>query len=165
VIDYRRYLPVHEQLTEKFGKEFFGVAVGARGVQDLFHTCPNFLKPGKPYVTVGLQPSSYTVLLMLNSIDQMISNSLWPRILGRTDRAYIQVTGLANLKDLEILAEMAENGKLKVPIDSQRDFAEVQKVRKGQNPTLAPAEFNIQAYERMLSKHAKGKVVVNVETV
>ncbi|KAF4630712.1 hypothetical protein G7Y89_g7421 [Cudoniella acicularis] len=147
VIDYRQSLPVYEQLIKKFGANKFDVIIDTVGIQELFHNCAQILKPGKPYLSLGVQPSKCTIPALLYSVCQILLNALWPRFLGGVDRKYVQVNGFASLENLEALAEMAEKGTLRVPIDSQWEFGDVQK-----------------AYEKILSKSKSGKVIVNVES-
>jgi hypothetical protein len=98
------------------------------GVQEIFLNCANYLKPSMPFVTVGPAPPKYTMASMLYTVGQMLSNMLWPRLLGGVNRPYVQAAGIANLLDMERLARMATEGKLKVPIDSCWDLEDVLKV-------------------------------------
>lgn len=61
-------------------------------------------------------------------IRQTISNFFKPRFLGGVNRPYIQATGIANLRDMERLVHMIEEGKLKVLIDSIWTFDDVLRV-------------------------------------
>lgn len=78
--------------------------------------CPEILKEGRPYVTVGPRLRSYTFLNMLSMIKLMVVNLLWPRILGGVARDYRQVTGIATPEAMENLAKMARSGTLKVHV-------------------------------------------------
>ncbi|KAF2180322.1 GroES-like protein [Zopfia rhizophila CBS 207.26] len=145
VIDYQSSAPVHSFLASKFSGERFNAVIDAAGVQDIFNHCPEFLAEGKPYVTVGPRAESFTVSGMLATIWLMAKNFLWPRILGGVPREYVQVTGVSNLEAMEELAKMVGEGKLRVVVDSCTDMKNAR-----------------EAYEKMLSRHAKGKVIVMV---
>ena len=142
-----------------YGAQRFDVVVDCVGIQELFLHCEGFLKPGRPYVTVGPSVPSYTVSNMFCSVGQMIKNFLLPPILGGVARLYLQVTGIANLKDMGRLAEMAREGNLKVPIDSCWEMEDALKVRL---VIRVGAGFltATQGYEVLLSHRAKGKVVI-----
>lgn len=79
-------------------------------------------------MTVGVAIATYSIGGVFYSVSQMMSNFLWPRILGGTDRPYVQVSGRSNLKDMERLARMAQDGDLRVPIDSRWEFEDVLEV-------------------------------------
>ncbi|KAF2194326.1 NAD(P)-binding protein [Zopfia rhizophila CBS 207.26] len=96
VIDYNVHGPVHEYLASQYGSSRFSAVIDAAGIQSIFSRCPAFLMEGKPYVTVGPRPQSYTVLGMLATIGLMARNMLWPRILGGVPREYVLVTGVAD---------------------------------------------------------------------
>lgn len=145
VIDYHDHAPVHKYLAQRFGSEPFDVILDCRGIQEVFLHCEGYLKPGMPFVTVGPAPPDYSVVGMLHAIGQMLSNALWPRWLGGVNRPYFTAARFANLPDMERLARLAREGKLRVPIDPCWDFGDV-----------------LKAYDVMLSKRARGKIVVKV---
>ncbi|EXJ54812.1 hypothetical protein A1O7_10153 [Cladophialophora yegresii CBS 114405] len=82
---------------------------------------------------------------MLLAVTRMLRNVLLPRLLGGTPRRYVQVASVCTLDGLQKLKELCEYGKLRVPIDSVWDFDDVP-----------------NAYKRLLSRRARGKVVVKV---
>jgi hypothetical protein len=94
----------------------------------VYLNCAKYLKPGMPYVTVGLAPPKYTYTSMLYIISQILSNVFWPRWLGGVNRPYIGPTGVVNLLDMERLVRIVREGKLRVPIDSCSDLQDVLKV-------------------------------------
>ncbi|KAH6720691.1 oxidoreductase [Leptodontidium sp. MPI-SDFR-AT-0119] len=145
VIDYQDQAPVHKFLTAEFGKDQFDVVIDAFGIQEIFHNSEGYLKSGHPCVTVGPAMPTYSMGAILHSLGQMASNFLWPRILGGTNRPYVQVSSFVNLKEIQRLADMARDGKLRVPIDSCWEM-----------------EDGLKGYERMLSRRARGKVIVKI---
>ncbi|KAH7327127.1 zinc alcohol dehydrogenase [Rhexocercosporidium sp. MPI-PUGE-AT-0058] len=145
VIDYQEHAPVHKFLATQFGNDQFDVIMDAFGIQEIYHTCAGYLKPGHSFVSVGPAMPAYSMGAILYSIGQMASNFLWPRVLGGTKRPYTQFAATASPKEMQRLADMAQNGKLKAPIDSCWEMDDV-----------------LKAYERMLSRHARGKVVVRI---
>ncbi|KAF8855831.1 GroES-like protein [Acephala macrosclerotiorum] len=146
VIDYREHAPVQNYLSEKYSQNKFDWVLDAYGIQDLWLNCPSYLKPGKPFLSIAIQVPDYNYSSLLCAIGMLMSNMLWQRFLGGVDRQYAQVNGIANSKSMERLARMIEDGKLKVPIDSVWNFEDV-----------------LQAYEKIMSKHATGKIIVRVE--
>jgi len=119
---------VHKHLATKYAKIPFDVIIDAYGVQELFNHCPSYLAPGKPFVTVGIAPASYSISSLIYASSCMLQNMLWPRLLGGVNRAYLQITALASLAGLEKLAELAEEGCFEVAIDLSWDMEDVLKV-------------------------------------
>ncbi|KAH7379791.1 zinc alcohol dehydrogenase [Cadophora sp. MPI-SDFR-AT-0126] len=145
VIDYQEHSPVHKFLATEFKNDKFDVVMDAFGVQEVFHNCEGYLKPGKAYVSVGPAMPTYSMGAILYSIGQMASNFLWPRFLGGPNRPYVQFAATATREEMERLANMVRDGKLKVPIDSCWEM-----------------EDALKAYERITSRRARGKVIVNI---
>lgn len=87
-----------------------------------------YLKTEKPYVSVGPAMVAYSTGETMYGIGQMASNFLRPRFLGGTKRPYIQVAAVSSVIGMQQLADMARNGKLKVPIDSCWELEDILKV-------------------------------------
>ncbi|KAL2060676.1 hypothetical protein VTL71DRAFT_9317 [Oculimacula yallundae] len=143
VIDYQEHTPVHKYLATEFGKDQFDVIMDAFGVQELYYNCEAFLKSGKPYVSVGPALPTYSMRSILYGIGVIAATFLRPRILGGTNRPYVLFAATATLEEMVQLADMAREEKLRVPIDSCWDLEEA-----------------LKAYERSLSRRARGKVIV-----
>ncbi len=126
--------PVHQYLAAKYSEIPFNVIIDARGVQELFSHCASYLAPGKPFVTVGIALADYSTSSMLYAVSCMLYNMLWPRLLGGVDRPIAQITGLVSLTGLEKLANLVEEGKLDVVLDSCWSMGDVVKV-SACNPT------------------------------
>ncbi|KAI9856601.1 MAG: zinc ion binding [Trichoglossum hirsutum] len=145
IIDYTAHNPLHAYLTTHHSSAPFAVIIDAHGISDLYLHCAPYLSPGKPYVTVGVAYGAYTVPSMLYAVFSMVKNAWLPRVLGGGERDYLCVNATADLEKLEKLAEMAGEGNLRVFVDSRWGFTEV-----------------LKAYERVLSRHAKGKIIVQI---
>lgn len=128
VIDRAAQSPVHEHLKEVYEVSRFDAVIDAAGVQELFIVCPWILKEGRPYVTVGPRPRSYTMLGMISMIRLMATNLLWPRLLGGVARDYRQVTGLATADAMENLAKMVKTESLKVHVGTLVKMERAQEV-------------------------------------
>jgi NADPH:quinone reductase-like Zn-dependent oxidoreductase len=91
-------------------------------------------------------------------------NYFWPQFLGGTPRKYIFQQTNPTQERLEYLVRLVKDGKLKVIIDQVYDMEDGLKVRHDLSftPLLRP---RLQAYERILSQRAKGKVVVKVQNL
>ncbi|CZT00213.1 related to zinc-binding oxidoreductase [Rhynchosporium agropyri] len=145
VIDYQENAPVHKFLSAEFENDKFDVVMDAFGVQELFSNCEGFLKPGATFVSVGVALQTYSMGSILYSACQMAGNLLRPRILGGVNRQYLQVAATVTLNEMQRLADMARDGKLRVPIDSVWEIDDV-----------------LKAYERILSRRARGKIVIRI---
>lgn len=145
VIDYQENTPVHKFLATEFGNDKFDVVMDAFGVQEIFHNCEGYLKPEKTYISVGPAMPKYSMGAIFYSLGQMASNFLWPRFLGGPNRPYIQVAATSTLEEIQRLAHLVEEGKLRVPIDSCWDLVDA-----------------LKAYEMVLSRRARGKVIVRI---
>ncbi|KAH8706969.1 zinc-binding oxidoreductase [Phaeosphaeriaceae sp. PMI808] len=146
VID-REQVDLIPHLTKSFGSgPGFDAVIDAVAIQEMFHSCPGFLKKGKPYVSVGPKAYSYTFLGMASTIWRMAKNFLWPQALGGTPRPYAQVQAVSNQESLEELAGMVEEGILRVYVGLIVSWEDID-----------------QAYRQLLDGHARGKLVVVVD--
>ncbi|KAF2002427.1 zinc-binding oxidoreductase [Amniculicola lignicola CBS 123094] len=145
-IDYTHHTPVHAHLASTYSESRFNVVLDAVGIQPIFEHCSRYLVDGGSYVTVGPKAKSYTVLGMLSTIRLMATNLLWPRVLGGVARNYVQVTATSDLEALTELGNQVEEKKLKVLVGGTHSMVDA-----------------IQAYDQLLSGHARGKIVVQVQ--
>ncbi|MCJ1246215.1 zinc ion binding [Trapelia coarctata] len=146
VIDYTAHSPVSAYLAKRFSATPFSAIIDAYGIQDIFTHCESYLAEGKPFVTVGVAIKDYSITGVLSAGFQMMSNSLWPRMLGGVNRDYVQVSAIANLEAMTKLAGLVEGGKLRVVRDGEWGMGDA-----------------LKAYERLLSRRANGKIVVKVQ--
>ena len=128
VIDYTTHSPVSTYLAKHFSPTPFSAIIDAYGIQDIFTHCESYLAEGKPFVTVGIAFKDYAIPSVLSAVFQMMSNTLWPWMLGGVKRDYVQVTGIANLEAMAKLAGLVESGKLRVVRDGEWGMGDALKV-------------------------------------
>ncbi|KAF8146995.1 hypothetical protein K438DRAFT_1944350 [Mycena galopus ATCC 62051] len=134
-IDYTR-APLVEQLLKRTSPKFNGI-FDAVALQDpsMYLHCTSYLLPGGIYVTAGGLPSSRS------GMRQFFEGFLRPSWLGGVPRKYKNVTVPRGKKDFEAIQAL-------VAKDSVHSFD-----RAGV----------MAAYDKLMSKHAVGKVVIKVE--
>ncbi|OIW27673.1 zinc alcohol dehydrogenase [Coniochaeta ligniaria NRRL 30616] len=139
-IDYTAHEPLYEFLAQKHGDEQqqFDYVFDCVGHQVLYERSPAFLKPGGKYISL-VGGKTHGVLPVLK-------NNLWPKFLWGTPRTY-KILGLAPAGEyMREVAKLVEDGVIKkVPIDSEYSM-----------------EQAVEGYERVITKRARGKVVVKV---
>ncbi|KAK0622552.1 hypothetical protein B0T14DRAFT_535725 [Immersiella caudata] len=141
-VDYGTAEPDLEGFLEgRFGKEegetldwIFDCAGGQR----LYDECPKYLKEGGRFVSI--------VGGRTQGIVPFVRNKLRPVMLGGTPRGY-DLLGLApSGRMAEEVKEWVEEGVVKdTPIDSEHKM-----------------EDALEAFEKLASKHAKGKIVIRI---
>lgn len=114
VIDYTRFASLPEHLAERFGSNPFDAILDTVGSQALYQASPGFLKSKGSFVNVGTieTPGQVTSLL------RWAKNSNLPTILGGVPRKYIMFSASLSGENAEVLARLADEGKLRVIIDS-----------------------------------------------
>lgn len=120
-----------EVLAERFGgEERFDVVLDCNGSQELWHSCPEFLKagPGCSYTTVGSKFTAYTYRAMLAAVWNMFFNAVVPSWAGGVARSYKQVASVVSAEKLERLRSMIEEGYLGIEIGGRWSMEEVLKV-------------------------------------
>jgi len=128
VIDYTVHAPVSAYLAKHFSATPFSAIIDAYGIQDVFAHCESYLAESKPFVTVGVAFKDYALPSVLSAVFHMMSNSLWPRLLGGVNRGYVQVTAFANLEAMTKLAGSVKSGKLRVVRDGKWGMGDALKV-------------------------------------
>lgn len=101
---------------------------------ELYRECHNFLLPGKAFAQVGNESHFSTAGRLVT-----------PRIFGGGQRPYRLVFFKNRYDDLQQVAEMIREGKVKPVIDSVYEFDDA-----------------VKAFERLRSHRARGKIVVKV---
>ncbi|RKO86154.1 hypothetical protein BDK51DRAFT_28326, partial [Blyttiomyces helicus] len=113
------------------------------GIPPIYHACAAYLKPEKPYVNIGADtfkvPSDIPGMIV-----SVVVNKL-PAWLGGVPREFRSETMFPKKESLIALGKLCEEDKVTGNVDSVFAFDDVQ-----------------QAYERILSSRARGKVVVTV---
>lgn len=136
-----------EELTkEEIEAGKFDVVIDAVGKQDMWYSCPSFLKTRGVYVTVGPGMEGWTRVALLKTLGQMVGNWLTPAWLGGVERRYVQVASTVDKKGLM---------ELKGLVDEE--------VVRGLAGSVWGWEDIGEAYEVMLSRRARGKIVIKVE--
>ncbi|PLN75023.1 putative zinc alcohol dehydrogenase [Aspergillus taichungensis] len=132
VIDYTTANVLH--VLRGKGQVFAHVVdhIGLPG--ELYHECDAFLLPGKAFAQVGAES-------MLTFVNRMA----WPSFLGGGKRKYVILLFKNKKEDLVQVGDWVQQGKVKVILDSVYDF-----------------EDAVQAFEKLRSKRARGKIVVHV---
>lgn len=127
-------------LTEKFGTIKLDYILDCVGTQALYTHSPAYLKPEGLVINVGVFEGLFTQLY--NSV----VNMAWPRRFGGIPRRYIMFSTPPMLKPGLELIKLMNEGKIRVPIEDEWRFEDV-----------------IEAYDRIGSKRARGKIVITVQ--
>ncbi|KAI9774097.1 MAG: zinc ion binding [Geoglossum simile] len=146
VIDYTAHVPVHQYLATHYSNSPFTAFIDSFGVADLYAHCAPCLAPGKPFVTVGVANAQNTYPSILYALYAMMWNSLWPTVLGGGSRKYVSVRAFVESGTLTRVRDLVEEGKLKVVVDGAWEM-----------------ERALEAYERMLSHRACGKIIIKIQ--
>ncbi|KAB5593703.1 hypothetical protein CTheo_2886 [Ceratobasidium theobromae] len=144
VIDYKVH-PVHTYLTSNPpSPKFHGIFDCIGSTSQLFLRCPSYLAPSGKFVSVG--PNFDKLSQLPSVLWSIIQTSALPRWLGGVPRHHEIVLSASNKKSaLDALAKLVNDGQLRPLVDSVHSFDEV-----------------LDAYEKIMSHRAKGKVVVTI---
>lgn len=137
VIDYE----AQDVLGVLKGKgQVFSLVVDHVGAPDaLYRECDAFLLPGKAFVQVG------STSLLSSSILSFADRLVRPGFLGGGKRKYDILMFKNRREDLVQIGEWIQQGKIKVVIDSTFAF-----------------EDAVQAFEKLRSHRARGKIIIHV---
>jgi len=146
-LDYTK-APLEKQLSENPPSPKFHAIFDAVGLLDpsLYTQSPAYLVPDGVYISTGPQPKTINAKEM-----KMTAKALWqiflrPRWLGGTKRKWRLVQVKHKKTDLEAIARMVSEGKVKPLVDSVYSFDDA-----------------LKAYEKLMTGRAKGKVVIKVD--
>lgn len=131
-----------DYLASAYQAQPFDSILDCVGSQSLYDSSPRYLHPTGSLVNVGALDMRNGLLRQLG---QWLMNSWCPTWLGGTPRSYIMFSNTPNLQEVLTLVEMVQQGRLKVLIDSE--FA---------------MEDLVKAYDRVTSKRARGKVLIQI---
>jgi len=137
---------LHQQLAKTPPTPKFHAILDAVGSHELYYHSEAYLAPDGVYSCPGSQ--IYGFGDVPREIWALFNKHLRPRWLGGTNRKYSGlVPARPTKKRLEALTGYVESNGLKPKVDSVFDFKDV-----------------LKAYERIMTGHARGKVVVKVSS-
>ncbi|KAJ5585651.1 Zinc alcohol dehydrogenase [Penicillium hetheringtonii] len=145
VIDYQRHDPLHAYLEEEHSQSPFNAIVDTIGIQSLYACCPRYLSKNGRFINIGAMKVQPTLLSVIGFFWCQLFNAYWPAFLGGTPRWFRMLSGSPDFVTLSKVKEMAERGSLKSVIDSIWEMQDA-----------------IMAYQRIESKHSKGKVLIRI---
>ncbi|KAJ9157287.1 Zinc alcohol dehydrogenase [Pleurostoma richardsiae] len=133
VIDYTVFDSLYDGLSTRFGKAPFDAIIDCIGDEALYKQCPSYLQPNGKFLTIA------------GGLMRAFKAKL-PVLLGGMPRNYTHVMNSPSGAGAREAAGWWANGWIKeVPIDSTFDMDDA-----------------VQAFTRLASKRAKGKIVVKV---
>ncbi|KAI0797804.1 hypothetical protein C8Q75DRAFT_739747 [Abortiporus biennis] len=144
-IDYTKE-PVHRALEQNPPEPKFHLILEAVGNIDLplYTHSEKYLAPGGIFVSVMPQPDGlFDTPHLFRYYFEALLRPTW---LGGTNRKWKAVMVKVDKEDLKTIATMVEEGKFRPVVDSVFSF-----------------EDTLKAYDRIMTKHTAGKVVVKVE--
>ncbi|THH17437.1 hypothetical protein EW146_g3376 [Bondarzewia mesenterica] len=123
----------------------FNVILDAVGLADdsLYAKSETYLAPGGVFISVGPQPTGWVDVPKLM---KLMFHLIQPDWLGGIKRRWIWVSGQPRKDTIDAVQKFVADGKVKPVIDSVYAFEDV-----------------FQAYDRIMSERATGKVVVKVD--
>ncbi|PGH08139.1 hypothetical protein GX51_01292 [Blastomyces parvus] len=152
-IDYTKHDKLHEHLATRYSASPFDVILDTIGIQSLYDHCPAYLSPptrDRPlrYLNTGALYAPTTFITICAGLLWLLRVLLLPSFLGGGHGGFAFVrTGPSKMR-IEKVRRMVEEGKLRAVVDSVWEMEDAMK-----------------AYERNMSKHMKGKVLVKVQEV
>ncbi|OAA54371.1 Alcohol dehydrogenase superfamily, zinc-type [Niveomyces insectorum RCEF 264] len=138
-IDYRQHESLPAYLAQHYGDKPFDFILDCVGTQALFVQSPAYLKAEGALVNIGAIDGVFVLAR------QVLFNLLLPTWLGGVPRRYIMFSTPPTRDDAMYLARLMEEGNLRVPVDSVFDLTNA-----------------VDAYERVATKRARGKVIIKV---
>ncbi|KAG6377960.1 hypothetical protein JVT61DRAFT_14754 [Boletus reticuloceps] len=137
--------PLAEQLSDDPPEPRFGMILDAAGTSDtaLYTNSATYVKKGGAYVTTGPYPDKSGLMCLLGRWAGVV---LRPSFLGGTPTTW-KIIHVVNIKeDMKMLCTLIERGALRPYVDSTYEFGSA-----------------LDAYERIMTGRATGKVIVKVE--
>ncbi|KAI5461678.1 hypothetical protein BGZ63DRAFT_386383 [Mariannaea sp. PMI_226] len=150
VIDYTQYKSLPAHLRSLYSSTPFNAVIDTLGHQSLYLSSPSYLVPTGPYVSVGIKPPTFFVPDFLRAVVQMKLNEWWPtsRWLGGVGRRWAAVAMMSpTLEDRQRIVDMLGAGDIKLTRDS-----------------VWPFDKTKEAYEKLAGLHARGKILVKVDS-
>jgi len=139
--------PLHEHLVQHVPDPKYDVIYDAVGLTDpsLFTWCEKYLAPNGVFISNNPFPKNTSVSELWKGLKGLFAMFV-PASLGGVDRRYsVFLTNPSN-EDMRAIQELLERGIIKPVVDSIYDF-----------------EDAIEAYDRIMSLRAVGKVIVKID--
>jgi NADPH:quinone reductase-like Zn-dependent oxidoreductase len=154
--------PLSTYLAEKYSSEPFDAILDCVGIQKVYTDSPSYLKKDGLFVNVGAMEGLGAF------IKSSAKNMLVPVFLGGTPRKYVFQQTNPTRERLQYLVGLVKEGKLSVIVDQVFEMEDALQVSTIITPLLIMLLHSLiplQAYERILTQRAKGKVVVKIQDV
>jgi NADPH:quinone reductase-like Zn-dependent oxidoreductase len=128
-----------EYLKSKYSTEKFDSILDCAGIQSLYSNSPDYLKTSGLVVNVGAFEG------ILTTVKNWLLNTWLPTWLGGVPRRYMMFSTPPTKDAATYIARLVEEGKVRILIDSVWDMEDL-----------------VQAYARIATKRARGKVVIEI---
>jgi NADPH:quinone reductase-like Zn-dependent oxidoreductase len=120
-IDYRAKAPIYQYLAQEYGSRKFDAIIDTASTQELYDHSPEYLNEGKPFFDMAIKHPvgrawQYSDLLPI--IGNQIKNNFWPTFLGGVPRKYVLKSVRPDLKSLQKIRQLVEDGTFKGTVDS-----------------------------------------------
>lgn len=166
MIDYTKHEKLYVHVKEEHGKQPFNAIFDVVDDPALYQNCPSFLTVDGSYILLGAMgqldnPSWWSLGTWLIAAKL---ERFRPVILGGIPRDFRMYNAIPNKKDLEGVVKLAVDGKIKGLVDSVWSMGDALKVSNSLTSTQVTSELTSgQAYEKQLTKRARGKIVIEVQ--
>lgn len=140
IIDYRKHAPLHDYLSKEYNDRPFDFILDTMGDQSIYTHSPAYLNPDGIYMNVG----DYTHASFW-TLWYWFSNAYWPKWLGGIPRKSMMFQIRMDQECSDDLVRLIREGKI-----------------KGQMEKCFAFEDALDAYDLLLSKRVRGRVVVKV---
>ncbi|KPM45217.1 hypothetical protein AK830_g1351 [Neonectria ditissima] len=138
-VDYKKHVSLPDYFASAYGSQPFDSILDCVGSQALYANSPRYLCQDGRFVNIGAFDMEDGILKQLA---QWFMNSWCP---WGVPRSYILFSNTPNIQEVLALVNMVEQGKLKLILDSEFEMGDL-----------------IEAYERVTSKRARGKVLIRI---
>lgn len=132
MVDYNQHRSLPDYLAKTYSATPFDAIIDAVGTSgELYKHSPRYLAPKKPFLQIGTYlGGALTFGNVLRTVLSRLQNTMWPAVFGGTPRPWIFVQGeQAGIQYLKMVQAAAEEGKLKVKLDSVYPMGDAKKVR------------------------------------
>lgn len=141
-MDYTKHPSLPDYLASTYGSQPFNSILDFVGSQPLYTNSPRYLHSAGPFVNLGGMDIEEGIL---GQISRWTANLWRPAWLGGVPRPFIMFSDVPRMSAVLSLVEMVKQGKLKVMVDSEFAMDDL-----------------MDAYERVGSKRARGKVLLRM---